>query len=38
VAELKKRKYFEDSEANYLRGVNSALRKLPYSPIVKIVD
>jgi hypothetical protein len=38
VAELKKRKYFEDSESNYLRGVNSALRKLPYSPIIKIVD
>jgi hypothetical protein len=38
VQELKKRGYFGDSEANYLRGVNSALRKLPYSPIVKIVD
>jgi hypothetical protein len=38
VQELKKRGYFGDSEANYLRGVNSALRKLPYSPLVKIVD
>jgi len=38
VQELKKRGYFSDNEQTYLNGVNSALRQLPFSPIVKIVS
>jgi hypothetical protein len=36
VQELKKRGYFEDTEQNYIAGVNNALRKLPASTLFKI--